>query len=255
MSKSNVLTTPLYSNIQVQNSAGEHIFNCSHKKVKWYLARNLAEIIQHSPLIIRLNFQVKGNGNAHDPFYLQTRENICVVCGSNQELTRHHIIPLCYRRNLPEQLKDHSSYDILPVCQPCHYKYEEHADQLKHQLREELGIPKKSQPGIDREKHKIHNAASALIKHADVIPPVKKLQLLDILNKYYGRDITDDDIREASRLSFKIVYTEKSDALQVVEKITDLEAFIIRWRKHFISHTNPQHLPKYWIVERPIKNA
>ncbi len=89
--KNTTLKTPLYGNCKVQNIDGEHIFNCSWKKQNWYVKRDLAEIIQEDPLIIRLKFTTAGKGNFDDPYYLQERKNLCVCCGSQSNLTKHHI--------------------------------------------------------------------------------------------------------------------------------------------------------------------
>ena len=57
----------------------------------WYLDRRLAEQIdEHS---IKLTFDPKGPGHMNDPniYYLEDRQNHCVVCGSTRNIISHHV--------------------------------------------------------------------------------------------------------------------------------------------------------------------
>ena len=40
--------------------------------------------------------------------------------GNIGNLTRHHVVPHCYRRNFPQELKAYCSHDVLPLCHSCH---------------------------------------------------------------------------------------------------------------------------------------
>jgi hypothetical protein len=61
------------------------------KKLNWYLDRNLAEKLDDCS--IRLIFQPNGVGhvNPDEEYYLEDRDNICVVCGTSSDLTLHHV--------------------------------------------------------------------------------------------------------------------------------------------------------------------
>jgi hypothetical protein len=57
------------------------------------------------------------------------RENICVVCGNTEKLTKHHIIPSCYTAKLDKDIKKtlknvHFEPDYCCTCKKCHKKYE-----------------------------------------------------------------------------------------------------------------------------------
>ena len=43
---------------------------CSAKKVRWYVERELADVVQEEPLTARLRFEPRGRGHADDQFYL-----------------------------------------------------------------------------------------------------------------------------------------------------------------------------------------
>lgn len=250
MSKNNTLKTPLYGNCQVQKPDGTHIFSCGNKKANWYLKRKLATTIQQEPLVIKLNFEPNGLGNAKEPFFLQKRENRCVCCGSLEALTRHHIVPFCFRKFFPVDIKDHNAYDVLPLCHNCHDEYEQHANILKKEIISEYGVVDECSQVIDKILKKVCLSASVLLER--VIPLKRYNLLLNVLRVYYKKDnITTEDIENAAGI--KYIFQKdgyKSPYQSVVEQITDIEVFTKRWRKHFVEHTKSKYLPTYWSVDR-----
>jgi hypothetical protein len=256
--KKPVLKTPLYGNYRVYDLDNQHIFNTGLKKVRWYLARNLAEIIQEDPLAIRLTFAVKGRGNSGDKYYLQERKNICVVCGTNANLTKHHIVPRMYRAHFDEELKNHTAFDVLPVCYTCHESYEVHATAFKKELLAELSIERNNNSGkvIDTERKKVCVAASALLRFNEAIPEERRNKLIGVVRAYYGQDeITNADLEEAATIKYNLARPDHTPEGQlVVEALNgDFESFIKRWRRHFLIHTEAKHMPEYWDVDRTIR--
>lgn len=245
---------PLYGNCHVQNPEGVHIFNCGEKKANWYLKRNLAVIVQLEPFTIRLQFAPNGHGHANDEFYLQKRQNLCVRCGREDQLTKHHVVPYCYRKFFPEHLKNHTAYDILPLCYECHEEYEVHAQQLKRELAVELNVSNEQAKVLDVELKNACLAASALLNHRESIPAERLDYLTDILIKHFGRtEITREDLEIAANIEYntrRLNYKPEGQA--VVENINDFGLFVKRWRKHFINSMDPQHMPKHWTVDRPV---
>lgn len=244
-----ILKRNLYENCRVRNLEGQIIFYCSSKRANWYLKRNLANVITEDPLEIQLNFVANGLGNVGDKFYLQHRKNLCVVCGTEEMLTRHHVIPYCFRKFLPDKVKNHSYHDILLLCVLCHEQYEHHANELKLKLAEEYDAPVN---GLwsDKETHNKHKArgyAYALLKHADKIPHERKAAMLEHIKSVSG---TDDLEKVAT------TYPEINVKVQgqiIVERLTSLDAFMRRWRQHFIDTMNPAHLPEHWDVSRGVR--
>ncbi len=250
------LKTPLYGNCRVEDPAGLHIFNASMKKCRWYLRKELADVINKEPFTIRLTFVPKGGGRKFDPFYLQKRENICVCCGSIQSITRHHIVPIMYRKWFDDEIKDHSSHDILPVCYSCHEKYETFADAFKAELLKEVGIDtgKPYAMVLDTALKKVCLYATALLKHREAIPADRYNNMMGVIREHYGKqEITDDDLVNASKVEYntrRIDYVPEGKL--VVDAIGDIEVFIRRWRNHFLTFTEAKYMPKYWDVNRPI---
>jgi len=252
--RNNTLKTPLYGNCRVQNPDGVHIFNCGEKKANWYLKRDLASVICLEPFTIQLKFIPNGHGHANDNFYLQKRQNICVSCGINEGLTKHHVVPYCYRKFFPEHLKNHTAYDILPLCSECHENYEIHAQQLKKQLADEYAIQHENAKVLDTELKNVCLAASALLNHSDSIPPERNAYLTAILIDYFNKDeITREDLEKAANLEYNTQRANyKPEGQAVVENISDISLFVQRWRKHFVDSLKPQYMPQHWIVERPL---
>lgn len=243
----------LYGNCKVFNKEGELIFRCDNKKAKWYLDRNLASIISYDPLSIKFNFKAKGRGHAGDDFYLTARVNHCVVCGNQEKLTRHHIVPICYRKHFPEHTKRHSSHDIVMLCVSCHIAYEEEAFELKKKIGEEFGIPVEGFPcSINQEILRIRGAANTLLKYSDVMPQ-ERIELLSAnIKKYLGKNsLNKEDLEKTSKFDFKngnYVHHGK----YVVEHLDDLQSFVNRWRFHFLEKMKPTKMPEGWVPDRNI---
>jgi hypothetical protein len=238
----------LYENCKVRNLAGEIIFYCSTKRARWYLDRKLAHITVESPLEIQLDFETKGDGNKDDKFYLQFRKNLCVVCGTDEELTRHHVIPYAFRKFLPDNIKNHSYHDILLLCVQHHEEYEQHAYDLKIKLGEEYGAPL---DGVyDKtshiDKHKARGYARSLLKHADKIPAERTAYLLDHIKKTMNTDAPN--LEEIANMPLEMDVKVQGEI--IVSKLTNIDSFLRRWREHFIETMRPEFMPEHWEIDR-----
>lgn len=255
------ITAKFYGNCQVYNKDNQLMFCCDEKRINWYLKRNLAEKL--SPNSIRLLFQTKGNGHVGEDYFLNNKENICVVCCGAEDLTRHHVVPLCYRKHFPDIYKNRFCYDIFLLCIKCHNKYEKVALNLKKEISKEYsfqeGGPTENETEI-RELKKIE-ALISLLSNENKIPLDRKQILEKTIEDYL---IKMNLNREELLLNCKrnrCRYERKKDSCAitfgeyVVNHLTDIPSFIKRWREHFVKEMNPQHLPKGYdvnkYVERP----
>ena len=50
------------------------------------------------PPILRLNFEPAGKPGKDRQYYLETKENICVVCGRRDSYIRKNVVPHEYRK-------------------------------------------------------------------------------------------------------------------------------------------------------------
>lgn len=63
------------------------------------------EKVSDDPLRVRLNFEPQGRPDSQEDYYLQQKDNICVVCGSGEHLIRKQVIPKEYRRYCWRQIE------------------------------------------------------------------------------------------------------------------------------------------------------
>lgn len=234
----------IYHNYTVLSPDGIEMFRCDRKKFEWYLRKGLASQIDTDT--IRLLFQPKGLGWNGEHFYLQDRENKCCVCGSEKELSKHHVIPYCYRKHMPENLKNNNYFDVLPLCMTCHRSYEKFAFKRKQELAAKHNAPIDGfYNGI---KSKVYKKASSLSNYGHLIPEHRQKEMKSFIAKELGKDsVSDEEIKKLLSTNNKI---EKTHGALVVSSLSSFQEFFEDWRTHFVSTMKPEHLPKYWEVER-----
>jgi hypothetical protein len=232
---------PIYENCTILAPDGVILCRTSQKKLKWYLDRELAE-----PVVIKLKFEPSGRKNSEDTYYLSDKENRCVVCGTDFDLNMHHVVPRCYRRHFPDELKNHASHDVVATCSQCHEVYETHAMRLKIKIGEEYGCPI-GVCTVDPAKLRVRKAAHALRNHDDVIPEIRRQFLRSQITQYLGRDINESDLVELSDID---AVDKGVDNCQAVVDQVDPQEFTERWRFHFISVMEPRFLPLGWDANR-----
>lgn len=248
----------LYGNCQVFSPDGHLMFRCDEKKVNWYLKRNLAEVINQEPLSVKLNFEPKGLGNHNKPFGLGEMSNKCVNCGSEHFLTRHHVVPYCYRKYFPERLKSHNFHDVLSLCQECHENYERHADNLKEYLSRKYQAPihgvivTHNKLTYDEVKtRKVISGCNLLL--SDWLHKVPQERINEVeaeIKEFLGRNYTKNDLIELASLKPSIL--QKTHGQVVMEQIQDYQKFIEMWRKHFIENNECRFLPDNWKIDNQI---
>lgn len=204
------------------------------------------------PLTIKLNFKPKGEGERNCKFQLEDKENICVVCGESEGLTRHHVVEYEYRKHFPLSYKSHNSYDVLLLCTICHARYEIEAMKLKKQISMKYKIPLsglgwKNCPKLTSVK----KAGAALLKHMDKIPSERREELELTLKKHFKVDELNEEIyKKAVEIQTIIKFEDYiSHGEGVVKKLDNLVEFIEMWRLHFLKTMKPKFLSHHWSVK------
>lgn len=243
----------IYGNCKMFAPDGTLLCRCNEDRAKWYLDRDLAIVTEQSPnLSIKLTFEPKGKGQSGQPFYLADKENRCVVCGTEQNLTKHHCVPRCFRKCFPGEYKFHTSHDVVPVCVPCHEKYEPFAFELKEQIARDAGFDN-FHPRIakDDPKNSIMKAANALRRYREQMPADRIAELEERLKDYYDvEEVTEDIIDQAMAMDPLKRFSDIDNfSMAIVTQIDDLDAFIRMWRQHFVDHMKPQFLHDHWSVD------
>jgi hypothetical protein len=255
------LQTDAYSNWLMLGPDGVEMCRCAEKRARWYLDRNLADITSDTPPTIKLRFQPHGNGNEGDAFSLAPKQNRCVCCGTEENLTKHHIVPSMYRKHFPVKIKGRSAHDVVVICVTCHDTYEMVATKLKQEISfeftgEYLAVIKPT--GEDKAYHNVIGLAKSLMGfHRDKIPAERQIEMRSVIAKFLGRSPSTEDLETLSKADIYSVRTY-DPGKGVVEKILEtsqLESFIVRWRAHFIEVAQPKFMPDHWDVNREVPDA
>lgn len=251
-----LLKNPLYDNCQLLAPDGAPLCTCDTKKAEWYLARGLGKEISRDPLVVCLTFEPRGRpepGPGDDMYYVQERENACVVCGVEEGLARKSIVPHEYRRYFPAVLKEHASHDLLLLCPPCHQATNLYDITLREKLTEEsqavLGTSSQTRMSVDSSLISVRSAARALLQSRAKLPLKRIQELEEIVQCHYG-SLTEATLQKASALEVRVINEDHvPHGLAVVtmyQQRGGLVSLEYRWRSHFLETSRPQHLPQDW---------
>lgn len=220
---------------------GETLAYVDRKRMEWYVGRNLASRI--SDREFKLNFEHAGRGVSYD-VELLPRASKCVVCGTEKNLERHHVVPYCFRRSFREKYKRHNGYDVLALCVSCHDTYERTAEAEKTILKNAL---------IDKQKwNRVVESlriAKALYERAEMLHPNALPKMWAKLPSHLHNNTAAlaGFIEEQTRIREDMdCWADKVVADLGEERVT---AF---WRKHFLDNARPRHLPDAWLEQHQV---
>lgn len=243
----------IFENCLIQAPDGTNLSRCSKKKLRWYVNRDLAYMIDDNT--IRLKFEPSGRCGVGDPLLLDGKPNICVVCGIDEDLTKHHIIPYCYVRHMDIVYKIDIIRDIFPLCKDCHNRYETIVQDYRRDLAKKLDVSLSGIP--DEEMRKVRRAmgsANAIKKYSAKIPAENMAELWKNVKEFLGKDQVSDEELEGL-CNYKI--TKRPDFLSlsqaVVRSVKNYSEFAEQWRRHFVNTMKPKHMPDTWTVDRRTK--
>lgn len=222
-----------YGNFKMISIDGNFLAYTDLKRMNWYLDRDLADKVDDK--IYQLNFVTQGGGNeTRAEFYKIPLENKCVVCGTDEELTKHHVVPSQYRKLLPIEYKGRNSFDIVSICDTCHNTYEREAEKLKAELLEYYGLT-----NYIREIIRIKRVHNILKNHSENYPmnEVDNMRIEIIL--YMNLPI--EDILSIDKLEFE------NESTKLMGMVEDIDGFVIMWREHFLEVAEPQHIHQKWV--------
>lgn len=244
----------VFDNCIIQAPDGVTLSRCGMKKVKWYVSRGLAEIVEGSdPLVIRLKFEPRGRDGLNDPLLTSGKPNVCVVCGTTKKLTKHHIVPYSFIRHMDIKKKVDVIHDIYPLCQKHHTEYEKLSMDRRKELADEYGVPLY---GLESSELKAISraikSASALILYGDKIPEDRKESLFDDVREFLEIDEvpTLQQLEYVSRYSVKDHDNYVNFSKHIANQYDDLEEFAKEWRIHFMETMKPRYMPDNWSVDR-----
>lgn len=240
MGTNNVLNKTNYGSWKVFHPTGKLMFRCVEKRANWYLSRNLAEVIGDNE--IKLLFTPKGTGEDHDGLVI--KENRCVCCGKEDNLTRHHIVPREFRRHFPIEMKARNSYDVMLLCVDHHAEYEAKARILKAELLGDFDL---------YQARKRMSVQYERLMEGDINDVAEEKTRSRILTEFPDANFTMEDCTN------KISLVEQEfPTLKVVTeymKRNDLQSFVELWRKHFLDNLPCLFLPEGWRADKKISKV
>jgi hypothetical protein len=182
--------------------------------------------------------------------------DVCCVCGCAGGLTRHHVVPACYREPLHHDRDYHDLHDIVFVCLGCHEEYEEkHARRLRRELCERHRAPMMGRGWVLPPGREAVKAAAALSRHGARIPAPRAAELRAVVASHLGREPREEDISMLAEAGWQPERGPEyaSHGELVVAKIKDMRAFWRMWRLHFASRMRPRFLPPGWDPDREVR--
>jgi hypothetical protein len=252
------LKKPLYGNCLITAPDGKPLCRTNQKKLNWYLSRGLAVVVEGAECpTIRLNFEPSGRKGSDHPYLIAEKQNRCVCCASEEQITRHHVVPYGFRKFFPIELKEHMLHDILPLCVNCHEKYEGTAFELKKELAKRHNISLLGKGcHTDKSLYSIRGAGNALYYHSDKMPAARREVLLNKLRAYYNKqDISREEMLKAAKVDPMVQTPEYIPfGKYIVDQYAcDMFGFMVMWRQHFVDHMQPQYLPDFWDVHHQLE--
>lgn len=242
----------IFENCLIQAPDGVNLSRCGIKKLRWYLNNNLGTLVSDNPPTIRLNFEPSGREGVNDPFLTTGKPNICVVCGTDQDLTKHHIIPYCFIRYMKLEYKMDIIRDIFPLCEPCHQEYEKLSYERKKQMAADLGITVNGLPTETlKQARKIRSCAGTLLKYGHEIPESRREEMMSLIKAHLGKtEINREDLAALCHQQLKDRPDYINFSKLVAQNVSDYDEFAKTWRTHFVETMKPKHMPELWQVDR-----
>ena len=125
---SNWLPSDFYGNALILSQTGKPLCTLNRKRIEWYLKRGLAEEVippEGYPRAIQLNFKAKLDIRNPKSYELAIIRTECVLCGSKDKLTIHHVVPQCIRKLFPLHEKARARQWCVLLCVKCHKNVED----------------------------------------------------------------------------------------------------------------------------------
>lgn len=211
--------TPLYGNCRLVDPEGTVLCYCGRKRLEWFAERRLGWFTDSRTL--RLAFKPKGKGRDGEPYFMEEKQNMCVVCGDKDKILRFRVVPHCYRRHFPEALKSRASYDLLLMCLACTEKADRPLSRMQKQISIKFNAPLNPERKLSewtREYKRMAGFARAIITSGQKIPRNRMEEMTNDILQFaqkcrnmfssVGLDIQSTDIASLSLQSIQTIARE-----------------------------------------------
>ena len=205
--------TVAYENCQILSPDGELLSFTYKKKIKWYLDKDIATLVQEDPPIIQLKFKPSGNGpeitQLKKNYYTEAitnRVNQCVVCGQAGNLSKYHIVPVNYRQYFPPEMKNHRALDVILLCERCLEKANKEADKFKNQIAAKYNVPLLEFDEASKLQVQFGSLRKSVVsynKHKDAMPLESKEKLEITIKELFSKVLSSIHISESTKKAFE----------------------------------------------------
>ena len=231
--KQDVVGNP-YKLLKLYGKDGTFLGDCSATKSNWYLKKGLAKLTGSDRMELLFDNQTQTA-----TYKVVERDYLCVSCGDEENLSKYRIVPIHFKKWMPEELKAHNSKDVYLLCSECMADANFCTETFRKALKTEYGIT--DDDFIDKHRHKIARFAQNLIHKRHVVDSMENLtQLL-------GFKPTSEQIQESAQLDYSIPHDGcKSVPEYIMKQIMkkgQLDEFIHRWRDYFMKTMEPEFMP------------
>jgi len=223
----------IYKNCQILAPDGELLSYTHEEKIRWYLKRNMAELVSENPPTIKLNFEPSGRqiSDLKDldidkfEFLKRSRKNECVICGKQESLLKYHVVPVLYRQHFPTEMKSHRSYDIVLLCFRCHEKANQEAEKYKQEIAKKYDVPLIEFNKTQYLKKAIENLKKCIEsyeKNKDKMPKERIKYVKDnMIRAKYAEILQDESLPQELKEKFSQFETNKKGKVKIGKAFID----------------------------------
>lgn len=115
---------PKPQNILLLNNDGQPLACLPKKRATWYVNKKLVRLIDNTEKYSEYDsvIQLLNPASSNDvrEFDYRIEEYKCVVCGGEQNLTKHHVLPHCIRKYYPDRMKSKNKSWCVYLCDEHH---------------------------------------------------------------------------------------------------------------------------------------
>ena len=238
-----------HDNCRLYDPSGELIGLCNMNKLDWYKRKGLGEMIDDKTM--KLNFipNYRKEKTVIDEFRESAgkigRENICVGCGSSDELSSATLVPKQVKRCYPTDLKRHRSDLIVVLCRECLDDHLYFQDLLKDEILADYGYTK--QDIHDKEKLSLKQASRTLLRRSQRADKLRLKGIEEIIKKFFnGIEPSKEELEKNAEIDTYKLYDGKILFEYIIDDIIKKNQFVDfenRCLIHFYKNMEPQFVP------------
>lgn len=248
-----------YSNILLLDPSKNPLTTISARRARWYLDKSLAVSLGpdngYSDRLMLTFAPKKSHSNSFLQAILPTQ---CVVCGANDGLTLHHVIPMAVKRFFPEKEKNHTRQWCVLVCEKHHLEAEKLCRPLyEHSLQDAIQAVQKQHSDKNKLFYKLmqaFHAKNAAIQH---LRNALNEEELEIAGAFLDSSAADETVFDGLKCivenvraenKMKVKETKARWGNSFIEVNGGIENVKKMFREAFLN-LNPQFLPEGFLVD------